>query len=218
MNEQQTIRGRDSGFFGVRSQSENPYETELGLLEGLLMNEHAAWIVFQSRYDRLACACIGRVLRKFGRRVSEEDAREVRATFYLSLVSNDMHKLRAFDPARGCKLGTFIGMLATNAAHDHLRSIRREPSKDVMGEGALEVESDEPSPFDATSQRERAELCTQALADFSEKDRAFAQMYFVDGLSPEQIAEKLQISVKTVYTKKHKIQAKLGVAFTAVAA
>jgi RNA polymerase sigma-70 factor (ECF subfamily) len=214
----QAIRGRDSGFFGTRDTNADPYETDLGLLEGLLMNEHAAWTTFQQRYDRLVESCIGRVLRKFQRRVSLEDAREVRASFYLALVQNEMHKLRAFDPSRGCKLGTFIGMIATNCAHDHLRSIRREPMKDVIGEGALDVESEEPSPFEHTSHKERAALCGKVLADFSDKDRDFATLYFIDGMEPEEIAARMNISVKTVYTKKHKIQQKLGMLFVRHAA
>jgi RNA polymerase sigma-70 factor (ECF subfamily) len=214
----QAIRGRDSGFFGTRDMNVDPYETELGLLEGLLMNERAAWAAFHTRYDRLIESCIGRVLRKFQSRVSIEDAREVKASFYLALVQNEMHKLRAFDPSRGCKLGTFIGMIAANCAHDHLRSIRREPTKDVIGEGALEVESEEPSPFDATSRKERVALCTKVLEDFSDKDRDFATLYFVEGMEPEEIAERMNISVKTVYTKKHKIQAKLGMLFVRHAA
>ena len=45
--------------------------------------------------------------------------------------------------------------------------------------------------------------------DFSAKDRAFIALYFGDGLSPEQVADRLSISVKTVYSKKHKIQRRL---------
>ena len=35
-------------------------------------------------------------------------------------------------------------------------------------------------------------------------------LYYGDGLSPEHVAERLGISVKTVYSKKHKIQRKLS--------
>ena len=34
-------------------------------------------------------------------------------------------------------------------------------------------------------------------------------LYFGEGLEPEQIAERMHISVKTVYSKKHKIQSRL---------
>lgn len=35
------------------------------------------------------------------------------------------------------------------------------------------------------------------------------ELYFGEGMEPEQIAEVMNISVKTVYSKKHKIQSRL---------
>lgn len=46
------------------------------------------------------------------------------------------------------------------------------------------------------------------LKDFSDRDREFVSLYFLDGRTPE-IADELGISVKTVYTKKHKIRSRL---------
>ena len=57
---------------------------------------------------------------------------------------------------------------------------------------------------------ERAELVRELLSDFSDRDREFVTLYYQDGLSPEHVAERLGISVKTVYSKKHKIQRKLS--------
>jgi RNA polymerase sigma-70 factor, ECF subfamily len=34
-------------------------------------------------------------------------------------------------------------------------------------------------------------------------------LYFGEGLTPEQIAQEMGINIKTVYSKKHKIQARL---------
>jgi RNA polymerase sigma-70 factor (ECF subfamily) len=48
-----------------------------------------------------------------------------------------------------------------------------------------------------------------ALAEFSEKDRTFAALHFGEGMDPEDIAATMNISVKTVYSKKHKIQSRL---------
>jgi RNA polymerase sigma-70 factor (ECF subfamily) len=66
-----------------------------------------------------------------------------------------------------------------------------------------------PDPCESALMRERAEQVSQLLAHFTDKDRAFIQLYFGEGLAPEIVAERLHISVKTVYSKKHKIQARL---------
>ena len=52
-------------------------------------------------------------------------------------------------------------------------------------------------------------VVNSVLETFSCKDRDFVRLYFMDGLSPEEIAAQMEISVKTVYSKKHKIRCRL---------
>ena len=47
------------------------------------------------------------------------------------------------------------------------------------------------------------------LADFSERDRRFVELYYGAGLLPEEVAAAMNISVKTVYSKKNKLRTKL---------
>ena len=108
-------------------------------------------------------------------------------------------------------------MLAIKRAYDHLRSVKREPLKEILGDD-LDLASELPDPFEATASRERARIASESLAAFSEKDRTFAELYFVEGLEPEAVARVMNISVKTVYSKKHKIQARLEAALSQMAA
>ncbi len=188
---------------------------ELILLEGLLVNNPRAWREFGVRYERLIQRCISKVTRRFGSRVSAEDVREIQGQLVLSLLANDKHKLRSFDPERGSRFSSWIGMLAINAAYDYLRSIRREPNKTALSE-AVDLPADVSDPFEQAAERERAGLAARMLSDFSERDRTFAALYFGEGMDPVEIAERMNISIKTVYSKKHKIQSKLeSLAFAA---
>jgi len=126
----------------------------------------------------------------------------------VQLLANDMHKLRSFAPARGNTLGSWIGLLAINCAYDYLRALRREPNRAPLDE-VDEMGSDSPSPHDLLELKQRMALVADILRDFSEKDREFVALYFGEGLDAEQIAERMQISVKTVYSKKHKIQCRI---------
>jgi RNA polymerase sigma-70 factor (ECF subfamily) len=99
-------------------------------------------------------------------------------------------------------------MLAIHCAYDWLRTVRREPQREALA-AAEELTSETPDPFEATAQAERAQLAAQVMAGFSERDRVFAALYFGEGLEPHEIARSMKISVKTVYSKKHKIQSKL---------
>ena len=178
------------------------------LIEELLSDNPLAWREFNTRYSRLIMSCINRVLVRFSRMLRPDDAQEIYATLCVQLLANDKHKLRSFEPSRGNKLGTWLGMLASHSAYDFLRSVRREPKHGAFSE-AEELRSEHPDPCEVTLMRERARLVHELLRDFSAKDRAFIALYFGDGLSPEQVADRLSISVKTVYSKKHKIQRRL---------
>ena len=182
--------------------------SEQELLDRLLLSEPAAWREFNQRYSRLVVSCIQRVLNRFAKKLSADAVEEIYATFSLKLLANDKHKLRSFEPRRGNKLGTWLGMLATHCAYDHLRSVRREPSSVCLTE-AESLSSDHRDPCETALLKERAKLVTELLSDFSDKDREFVALYYGEGLSPERVAERLGISVKTVYSKKHKIQRRL---------
>ena len=189
--------------------------SETELLDRLLTSDADAWRELNHRYARLVTSCIQRVVARFSRRVSVDAVEEIYATFSLKLLANDKHKLRSFEPSRGNKLGTWLGMLATHCAYDYLRSVRREPSAVCLTE-AETLSSEHHDPCESAMLSERAKLVRDLLAEFSDKDRQFVTLYYQDGLSPEHVAERLGISVKTVYSKKHKIQTRIEARLSSV--
>jgi RNA polymerase sigma-70 factor (ECF subfamily) len=182
--------------------------TDDQLIAKLIKSQPLAWREFERRYERLIDRCILKVTRRFSSVVSADDVREIGATLRLSLLANDMHKLRTFDPERGNRFSSWIGLLAINCAYDYLRSVRREPGKAALTE-ASDLAAETPDPFESVAQRQRASIAQKLLESFSARDRAFAALYFGEGLDPNVIARRMNISVKTVYSKKHKIQARL---------
>jgi RNA polymerase sigma-70 factor (ECF subfamily) len=185
-----------------------PAADDAQLVRALLADDPHAWREFNARFSRLVLSTISRVTARFSAVVSQEDLREIYATFCVQLLANDKLKLRSFDPARGNKLSTWLGLLASHTAYDFLRGARREPRRAALSE-AEDLCSSLPDPCESALMRERADLVSQLLSQFTDRDRAFIQLYFGEGLAPEIVAERLQISVKTVYSKKHKIQARL---------
>lgn len=184
------------------------FENDADLVQGMLASHPLAWKAFQDRFDRLILRCITKVTRRFASIVSADDVREIYASLYVALVASDMHKLRSFEPERGNRFSSWIGLLAINASYDYLRSLKREPQKEVIDE-AMDLICDMPDPFEMVAELERATIAQTTLEEFSDKDRQFAALYFGEGLDPQVIADKMNISVKTVYSKKHKIQSRL---------
>jgi RNA polymerase sigma-70 factor (ECF subfamily) len=140
--------------------------------------------------------------------MAEDEIREIYATLLVQLCANDMSKLRSFDAERGNRLGSWIGLLAANCAVDHLRAMKKEPSRASLDDVEEVLLDETPTPDEALDRKERLQIAAEMLRELPEKDRELFTLYFDEGLDPEQIAQRMQISVNTVYSKKHKIQSR----------
>lgn len=190
--------------------------TETQLLTRVLSRDGQAWAELVRRYRPLIFRCIGKVTGRSGGR-SGADLDEIYAEVLLQLVRDDMHKLRIYDPARGTKLSSWIGMLSINAAYDHLRAAGRRPTLVAeVPEQASDAEGSR-SPLAEVLEKERWSHFRALLTDFTDKDRTFVDLYFQRGLEPEAVAAEMQISLKTVYSKKHKIRSRLEHALSPLA-
>jgi RNA polymerase sigma-70 factor (ECF subfamily) len=177
------------------------------LIEALIAGDARAWRSFDVRYGRLILSCIARVTSRFAC-VRPDDVREIQATLYLELISNDKKKLKSFEANRGTRFGTWLGLLATHTAYDFLRRARRDARCGGIEDAEL-LRTDTPDPSDYTLIRERAALVSRLLSGLSPKDRQFVELYYAEGLPAEEVARRMRISVKTVYTKKHKLRGRL---------
>jgi RNA polymerase sigma-70 factor, ECF subfamily len=183
---------------------------EATLIPSLLSDDERAWRTFHELYASRLQGAISRVTRHFPQLTGTDHVDEIYGTLCLRLLSDDKRRLRSFDPARGTPLGAWLCALAKNSAHDFLRSRQRQP---WLGRLADELDSAEPcsdlpDPFSVCAMHEGARQLEQLLATLSERDQEFMHAY-LEGLEPEEIAGELGISVSTVYSKKHKILARL---------
>ena len=178
------------------------------LLAELINGQPAAWKQFHLQYDRLIYRCIRKVIVGFSSVIRNEDEREIYANLMVQLLSKDKRKLRSFDTSRGCRLSSWLGLLATNAAYDFLRSLRREVPRVPLSEADSTCDTSA-SPFEQVDRRQRSHLVQRLVGTMSVKDQLFVRLYFGRGLSPSAVAHVMNISVKTVYSKKHKIQHRL---------
>ena len=200
---------------GRRSAHRNPdwgTVSEVQLRDAMLTLDAGAWREFHKRYDALIAAAASKVVTK-GRNASDAVA-EIKGNVYASLLANDLHKLRAWDAARGQKLGSFIHMVAGNAAWDYVRAgkRRRTSSMDTpMGDdddaGVREFADVSPDAFMRTASR--AELA-KVMGVLNEDERAIVRLSLIEGLPSKVVAEQLGIKPGTVDIKVHRIRAKLA--------
>ncbi|MBI2897984.1 MAG: sigma-70 family RNA polymerase sigma factor [Deltaproteobacteria bacterium] len=181
-------------------------ETEL--LDAMIVGDAGAWRLFHERYDRLIYRCITKITCKFSSVLCREDVREIYANLLYNLLRRDMLKLRSFRPEKGNKLGSWIGLLAINTAYDYLRTVSRQPRQGSINEAASTV-AHQPDPYEVLLDKERRTRIDDVMKCFSERDQTFVALYYGEGLSPDEVAKEMGISVKTVYSKKHKIRSRL---------
>lgn len=179
------------------------------LLERVLRREEPAWAELVRRYRALIYRCITKVTSKYAPMLPSAEIDEVYAEVLLALLRDDLRKIRMYDAERGAKLSSWIGMISVNTAHDYLRSVGRRPMLDRIDGDQDDREEYERTPLDVLLEKERWLHFNGLLDDFSEKDRTFLDLYYGQGLDAERVADEMAISVKTVYTKKHKIRAHL---------
>jgi len=190
--------------------SKTPAEwTDRELLRCVLRSDARGWTELVRRFRPLIYRCITKVTLKYSRSLGSADLDEIYADVMMQLVRDDMHKLRIYNPARGTKLGSWIGMISVNAAYDHLRSAGRRPLLDKVDGNIDPHEECDRTPLDLLIEKERWGHLNELLSEFSDKDRMFVELYYQKGMEAEEIASEMQISLKTVYSKKHKIRAHL---------
>ncbi len=186
-----------------------PHQDDIQLLERVLDHQRGAWEELLSRYRSLMHRCILKATSRVGAQLCPDDHDEIFCELCMNLLRNDMKKLRAFDPGRGVKLSTWLGMLAVNTAYDCLRRRARYPLLSGHEEQVVQGVSEDPGPLEQILAKERHGLLGQLVERLSARDRDFVRLYFEQELDAELIARSMNISVKTVYTKKHKISARL---------
>jgi RNA polymerase sigma factor (sigma-70 family) len=167
------------------------------------------WAEFVRRYERLITSCVLKVLRRYGALFSTEDLDDLVGDVWLTLLRDDMKKLRQYDESRGFRIASFIGLVATNVTIDHLRARQAEtsPLDEVMENHAALTAA---SPRDSVEVEEQAQLARLALDRLSSDERAFVVECFHAERSPEELARKLGITTNTVYSRKFKIREKLA--------
>lgn len=190
----------------VRAQHASRW-SERELVEHMIARREGAWEEFLRRYDRMVRGMTASLLRRFSANLSSSDADEVRSQFLLSLLARDMVKLRRFDPDRGVRLTTWVGLMVTNAAWDYLRS-RRSSAR------LLERLSSEPvkpgrDALGFLLTQEELRRFEQAFGKLAEQHRHFLELLCLEGAAPRDIASQFRIDVKTVYTRKHKLIARM---------
>jgi RNA polymerase sigma-70 factor (ECF subfamily) len=179
-------------------------DQEKDLLAACLRNEKPAWDAFVLRYSPLVFHTIRKTFGMYHVEVGKDVVEDLFQEFFISLLRDDFKKLRQFRGSGDCSLATWLRVVAARLTIDVLR--HHKPSEFELAEVLSAGSSD---PFTSVPEEEVYDSLDKALETLPPRDRVFLDLYYRQGLPPEDVAAVLKTSVNAVYTQKSRILVKL---------
>src|SRR5262245_3212051 len=91
---------------------------DLYVVRQLLKGNPKRWDLFLRHTRAIAVATVRKTLLRYGLTPTSEDTEDILHELWLSLLHDDMRKLRGFRPERGLNLSGWVALLARHAAID----------------------------------------------------------------------------------------------------
>jgi RNA polymerase sigma-70 factor (ECF subfamily) len=149
---------------------------------------------FRALYERFAPEVLALCERILHSRADAEDA-------VADIFWEVWQRRERYDSSRGAPR-TYLMTLGRSRAIDRLRSKKARPDMDDKRrtDGELTLAADGPSPQDAAAAVELRSRVAAAMADLNQRQREAMELAYFEGLSHQQIAERLAAPLGTVKT------------------
>ena len=185
-----------------------PVEDDRVLLARCFAGDRAATESLVRRFSDLVYKTVQHGLRARQVRFTEQDLEDLHNTVFLNLFERKCRKLRQYRGKNGCSLATWIRVVTLRILLNHLR--KKGPDAAFWQKKRIsidELDHVRAEETDTPALMERAEqesLVQQGLQSLSPRHRMFVKLHFQQGLSVEEVARTMQISVENAYTVKHR--------------
>ena len=191
--------------------SDNLSEKEL--LNTCIQGNKEAWDAFVERYTNLIYHTINKTLKTYHADSLYQDLDDIHNNVFLSLMENDYRKLRQYEGRNGCTVSSWLMVVTTNFT---LNIIKRQksyiPIDDATGDSMSVIEkisNPQPQPEEELADVEYGKILQELIKGLNTNDMLFLKLYYEKELPPEEIAEMLNLTVSTVYSKKNRVREKL---------
>lgn len=180
---------------------------EITLWNRCINNEKGAWEDFYERYHRLIWSLIH---KKIPDHHVKFDKEEIFNEAFLRI------KRKLYQWKRRARLTTYVGCITRSAIIDYIRKHGRFISVGERGTSSIyEENKDGEKKIDPVDPRadpkfiEGKIYVNEILSLFPPEDALLIKLRFVEGHSPEKVANMLSISVNALYTRESRVRSKL---------
>jgi RNA polymerase sigma-70 factor (ECF subfamily) len=189
------------------------HSDDLKLLNDCISAKKEAWDTFVNRFSKLIYYSINKTLRLHNQNLQQEDVEDVYSSVFVSFMDKDCKKLRQFEGRQGCTLSSWVRLITIRHTIDYLRSLKEHISLNDDSGGTqpmIERLPDKNTSFEKELEdHEAARTLKDAIDSLNPQDRLFMELFYEKELPPEEIAEIMNVSVNTVYSKKNRVREKI---------
>jgi len=171
--------------------------------------DESAWEEFVSTYSDCIYTSIRRTLVRYNQDPPRELLEDVFGDTLLLLLEDGCRRLRRFEGRNGSNLSTYLWVVASRCAVDHLRKIRVSPRVDLDEYSMMNAADMRELPGEDIERRQSEDMVEKVLGGLSSDDRLFVKLHYEQGLSTDEIAGILGVAPGTVYSRKNRVREKL---------
>ena len=186
--------------------------SEKELLKECVQENKEAWNTFVERYSNLIYHTINKTLKTYHADHLYQDSSDIHNNVFLSLMENNYRKLRQYKGRNGCTVSSWLMVVTSNFTLNFIKKQKQHiPIEDNNADNINVIKniSISQQPDEELSEKEYREVFKELINDLNANDMLFLKLYYEKELSPEEIAEILNLTVSTVYSKKNRIREKL---------
>ena len=177
------------------------------LLSRCLDGDREASELFVRRFSGLIYHSVRHTLATKGMPFSSEDLEDLHNTIFLHLFENRCRKLSQYQGKNGASLASWLKVVSVRTVLNHIRGSAHRAlwqDRQISFENLSDQDREALGPLASMEKAEQRRLLQSAIQLLSPRDRLFMRLFFEEGLSIEEVAEFLGISLENVYTVKHR--------------
>ena len=183
-------------------------QEERRLLSKCLDGDREASELFVRRFSGLVYHFVRETLVAKGIPLGIEDLEDLHNTIFLSLFENKGRKLSQYQGINGCSLASWLRVVAVRTVLNHLRRKGFDgfvrPGEQIPFEELSHKDREDLGPLALMEGAEQKRIIHEAIQFLAPRDRLFIRLFFEEGLSIDEVAGSLGISLQNAYTVKHR--------------